>query len=127
MEVAMKYGYVSNIEEKTEKNNHFREVLYTAEHCQLVVMNILPNEEIGQEKHEKVDQFFRIESGTAKIIMNGEENILSPGMVAVVPAGTTHNVINAGTSDLKLYTLYSPPNHPANTIHHTKADALAAE
>jgi mannose-6-phosphate isomerase-like protein (cupin superfamily) len=123
----MKYGYVDNIEEKTGKNNHFRHVLYTAKHCQLVVMNLLPKEEIGVEKHDEVDQFFRIESGEAKIIMNGEESILVSGMVAIVPAGTTHNLINTGESNLKLYTLYSPPNHPINTIHHLKADALAAE
>lgn len=123
----MKYGYVSNIEDKTEKNNHFREVLYTATHCQLVVMSLLPQEEIGEEKHDKVDQFFRIESGTAKIIMNGEESILTPGMVAIVPSGVVHNLINTGESNLKLYTLYSPPNHPINTIHHLKADAMTAE
>ena len=94
---------------------------------QLVLMSLLAGEEIGSETHPRVDQFFRLESGTLKIIMNGEENTLTDGMVAIVPAGTTHNVINIGTDTAKLYTIYSPSNHPVNTIHVTKADAMTAE
>lgn len=120
-------GYIGNIEGLTEQNTHFRQVLYTGTYAQLVVMMLLPGEEIGSEVHAAVDQFFRIESGTAQIVMNGEEHTLTAGMVAIVPAGVTHNLINTGAGSLKLYTLYSPPNHPINTIHHTKAEAEAAE
>lgn len=121
-------GYVGNIEEITLSNNNFRQVLFTGKYCQLVVMSLLPGEEIGMESHETVDQFFRIDSGEAKIIMNGEESLVSDGFAIVVPAGTLHNVINTSqTESLKLYTIYSPPNHPDGTIHATKADAMAAE
>lgn len=120
-------GYIGNIEDLTEQNNDFRQVLYTGKYCQLVVMRLTPKEEIGLETHQAVDQFFRIESGTAKFILNGEESIATEGMAVIVPAGVAHNVINVGDGALHLYTLYSPPNHPANTIHHTKADAAAAE
>lgn len=123
----MATGYVSNIEEITAKSNHYRQVLYTAKYSQLVVMMLKPGEDIALETHPSVDQFFRIESGTAKIIMNGEENIVTDGMVAIVPAGVAHHVINTGKDDLRLYTIYSPANHPDHTIHHTKADAEAAE
>ena len=123
----MSVGYVSNIEELTENSTHFRQVLYTGKYAQLVVMSLNKGEEIPLEIHPTVDQFFRIESGTVKIIMNGEENTLTEGMVAIVPAGTEHVVKNIGEGPLKLYTLYSPPNHPANTIHHTLADAMVAE
>ena len=121
-------GYTANIEEKTLENNNFREVLYTGAHMQLVVMSLKPLEDIGMEVHPNVDQFFRIEKGQAKVIMNGEEAILTDDMVAIVPAGTQHNVINiSNTEDLKLYTIYAPANHPEGTIHATKADAMAAE
>lgn len=120
-------GYVGNIEGSAEQNNHFRQVVYTGTYTQLVVMSLLKDEEIGLETHASVDQFFRIESGTAKIIMNGEEHTLTAGMAAIVPAGVAHNVINVGPGSLKLYTLYSPPNHPVGTIHHTKAEAVTAE
>ena len=120
-------GYVGDIEGMTEQNNHFRQVIYTGTYAQLVVMSLLKDEEIGLETHASVDQFFRIESGTAKIIMNGEEHTLSAGMAAIVPAGVAHNVINVGTGSVKLYTLYSPPNHPMGTIHHTTAEAVSAE
>ena len=120
-------GYTGNIEEITQGNTNFRQVLYTGTYAQLVVMCLLKDEEIGTESHKTVDQFFRIESGTAKIIMNGEETTLTDGMVAVVPAGVEHNLINVGPGSLKLYTLYSPPNHPVGTIHKTKAEAMAAE
>lgn len=120
-------GYVANIEEITQQNNNFRQVLYTGIYAQLVVMNLQVGEEIGMEVHADVDQFFRIESGSAKVIMDGKENTITDGMVAIVPAGTAHNIINVGEVSLKLYTIYSPPNHPINTIHHIKAEAIAAE
>lgn len=120
-------GYVGNIEEITLHNNNFRQVVYTGVHTQLVVMSLNPNEEIGSEVHANVDQFFRLESGTLKIVMDGEEKTLTDGMAAIVPAGVTHNVINIGANVAKLYTLYSPPNHPDMTIHATKAEAEAAE
>lgn len=120
-------GYTGNIEEITKVNTNFRQVLYTGTYTQLVAMSLVKDEEIGMETHKTVDQFFRIEIGTAKIIMNGEETTLTEGMVAVVPAGVEHNVINVGQGSLKLYTLYSPPNHKAGTIHKTKSEAMAAE
>ena len=121
-------GYTENIQKRTLENTNFREVLYTGAHMQLVVMSLRPLEDIGMEVHPNVDQFFRIEEGQAKVIMNGEETILTDDMVAIVPAGTQHNVINiSNTEDLKLYTIYAPANHPEGTIHATKADAMAAE
>ena len=121
-------GYTANIQEKTLGNTNFRGVLYTGAHLQLVVMSLKPLEDIGMEVHPDVDQFFRIEEGEAKVIMNGEETILTDDMVAIVPAGTQHNVINiSNTEDLKLYTIYAPANHPEGTIHATRADAMAAE
>jgi len=122
-------GYVGPIEKLTEKNNYFRQVLFTGKHTQLVVMCLQKGEEIGNEVHEKVDQFFRIEAGEARFVFNNsEEHIVGAGDAVVVPAGTYHNVINTSkTEPLKLYTLYSPPNHPDGTIHKTKAEAEAAE
>jgi mannose-6-phosphate isomerase-like protein (cupin superfamily) len=122
-------GYVGPIEKLTERNHYFRQVLFTGKHTQLVVMCLQKGEEIGNEVHSKVDQFFRIEEGEAKFVFNGsEEHIVGEGDAVVVPAGTYHNVINTSkTSQLKLYTLYSPPNHPDGTIHKTKAEAEAAE
>ena len=118
-------GYVINIEEKTLENENFREVLYTAQHCQLVVMSLLPNEEIGMEVHEIVDQFIRVEKGEAKAILNGEEHGLSDGSAIVIPAGTEHNIINTSSENkLKLYTLYSPAHHKDKTVHKTKQDGL---
>jgi len=118
-------GYVGNIETITEGNQNFRQVLFTGQHAQLVVMSLLPGEDIGMEVHDTVDQFFRIESGEGKVVMNGEESMFGPGFAIIVPAGTQHNVI--ATSAVKLYTLYSPPNHPDGTVHVTKAEAMAAE
>ncbi len=120
-------GYIGKIEPVTLKNTAFRQVLFTGKHAQLVVMSLLPGEEIGQEVHDSVDQFFRVESGSAKVVMNGEESVVSDGDAFVVPAGTVHNVINVSADQpLKLYTIYSPPNHPDGTVHQTKADAEAS-
>jgi mannose-6-phosphate isomerase-like protein (cupin superfamily) len=116
-------GYIDDIEEKTLDNNNFRQVLFTGKHMQLVVMALKPGEDIGEEIHEHVDQFFRIEQGEAKVIIDGEEAILKEDMVAIVPAGAKHNLINTSNVDLKLYTIYAPPNHPEGTIHKDKAEA----
>lgn len=120
-------GYVGNIEEITKANTNFRKVVYTGIHTQLVVMSLEPSEEIGVEKHDRVDQFFRVESGKLKIVIDGDEHILTDGVAAIVPAGAVHNVINIGSDTAKLYTLYSPPNHPDGTVHMTKADAMVGE
>jgi mannose-6-phosphate isomerase-like protein (cupin superfamily) len=118
-------GYVGSIEKATEKNNDFRQVLFTSKHLQLVLMCLLPKEEIGNEVHANVDQFFRIEVGEARFVFNGkEEHIAGAGDAVVVPAGTYHNVINASaTKPLKLYTIYAPPNHRDGVVHPTRADA----
>jgi mannose-6-phosphate isomerase-like protein (cupin superfamily) len=122
-------GYVGPIEKATLDNSFFRQVLFTGKYSQLVVMCLQGGEEIGNEVHPNVDQFFRIEEGNAKFVFNGkEEHIAGDGDAVVVPAGTYHNVINtSSTKPLKLYTVYSPPNHPDGTVHKTKAEADAAE
>ena len=122
-------GYVAPIADLALKNSYFRQVLFTARHAQLVVMCLQPGEEIGDEVHAAVDQFFRIESGAAKFVFDEkQERRVQAGDGIVVPAGTYHNVINASkTAPLKLYTIYSPPNHPDGTVHKTKAEADAAE
>lgn len=121
-------GYVDNIEKAAESNTYFRQVLFTGKHTQLVVMNLKPREEIGMEVHPQVDQFFRFEVGAGKVIIDGVESMVSAGTGVVVPAGCQHNIINTSEdTDLKLYTLYSPPNHPDKTIHKTKEEAQAAE
>ncbi len=119
-------GFITDIEEATKNNQNFRQVLFTGPHSQLVLMTLQPNEDIGMEVHPNVDQFFRFESGEGKVIMNNEEHEVKNGFAVVVPAGTNHNVINtSATEPLRLYTIYSPPNHPDGTIHKTKAEALA--
>lgn len=119
-------GYVGNIEKASEENDTFRTVVFTGLHQQLVVMSLLPNEAIGMEVHETTDQFLRIEKGTGKVIMDGEEKEIRAGDAIIVPAGTHHNVINtSATEKLKLYTIYSPPHHKDGTIHKTKAEAMA--
>lgn len=121
-------GYSANIEDKTKENTNFRKVLFTGKYCQLVVMSLLPGEDIGEEVHENVDQFFRFEEGEGKVVMNGEETAVEEDTVVIVPAGTSHNIINTSADQpLKLYTIYSPPNHPDGTVHATKAEAMAAE
>ena len=122
-------GYVSPIEKATLENNYFRQVLFTGKYAQLVVMCLQPSEEIGNEVHPNVDQFFRIEQGEARFVFNGEEeHLVGDGEAVVVPAGTYHNVINTSAAcPLRLYTIYSPPQHPDGTVHKTKAEAEAAE
>jgi len=122
-------GYVGPIEKQTLGNDYFRQVLYTGKHAQLVLMCLQPSEDIGNEVHPNVDQFFRIEQGEATFIFNGtEKHQVKNGDAVIVPAGTYHNVINASKSNkLKLYTVYSPPNHPDKTVHKTKAEAEKAE
>jgi|SRR5687767_10710660 len=122
-------GYVGSIEKATLDNAIFRQVLFTGKHSQLVVMCLQPGEDIGEEVHDTVDQFFRLEEGTAKFVFNGtEEHVVNDGDAVVVPAGTRHNVVNtSSTSVVRLYTVYSPPNHPDGTIHKTRAEAIAAE
>lgn len=120
-------GYVINIEKATNENNFFRKVLYTAKNIQLVVMSLKPGEDIGEEIHQ-LDQFIRIESGEGKAILNGVTHKLSDGFSVIVPAGIKHNIINTSSDKpLKVYTLYSPPNHLDGTIHKTKAEAEAHE
>ena len=121
-------GYIDNIEEKTLGNDNFRKVLYTGKHMQLVVMTLKPGEDIGEEVHGNVDQFFRVEQGEANVVIDGVENVVGEDMVAIVPAGSLHNVINTSDSEeLKLYTIYSPANHPEGTVHATREDAMKAE
>lgn len=118
-------GYVANIEKETEANENFRKVLYTAKFSQLVVMALEPLEEIGEEVHT-LDQFIRVEKGTGKAVLDGAEHELADGSAIVIPAGTKHNVINTSeTEPMKLYTIYSPPEHRDGVVHATKDDALA--
>jgi mannose-6-phosphate isomerase-like protein (cupin superfamily) len=117
-------GYSINIEQATLENENFRKVLFTGKYTQLVLMTLKPGEDIGQEVHDSVDQFFRVEAGTGEAIIDGEKTALSDGVIVVIPAGSKHNLINTSSSEpLRLYTLYSPPNHPDGTIHKTKAEA----
>lgn len=120
-------GYVANIETLTLENENFRRVLYTAKNSQLVLMSLKPGEEIGEEVHE-LDQFIRCESGSGKATLDGAEHDLRDGVAVVIPASTRHNVVNTSSDKpLKLYTLYSPPNHKDGTLHATKRDAEANE
>ena len=116
-------GYITNIEKATVENADYRRVLYTAKNSQLVLMSLKAGEEIGEETHH-LDQFIRIEAGKCKVILDGVESIMEEDYAVVIPAGTKHNVINIGASDLKLYSIYSPPEHKDGTVHKTKADAV---
>jgi mannose-6-phosphate isomerase-like protein (cupin superfamily) len=117
-------GFVQDIERLTVANDDFRRVLYTAKHCQLVLMALKPGEAIGMEVH-KLDQFFRVEDGTGEAILDGVRTEIRAGFAIVVPAGATHNIINTGKAPLKLYTLYAPPNHRDGVVHRTREDAEA--
>ena len=120
--------YVGKINSATADNDDFRKVLLTTELSQLVVMRLKAGEEIGTEVHHNIDQFIRVESGEGKAVLNGENHEPKPGYAVVIPAGVEHNVINtASDKDLRLYTIYTPPEHPDGTIHRTKAEADAAE
>lgn len=115
-------GYIVNIEQETAANEDFRRVLYTAKNSQLVLMSLKPGEEIGSEVHH-LDQFIRCESGQGKAILDGVEHAISDGYAVVVPSGAMHNIVNTGAEAMKLYTVYSPPNHRDGVVHTTKADA----
>lgn len=120
-------GYVTNIEDDTLENDHFRRVLYTAKHMQLVLMSLRANEEIGEETHE-LAQFIRVEAGQGLAVLDGVAHRLSDGTAVIIPAGTKHNVINVSdTEELKLYTIYAPPEHRDGTVHKTKSDAIEQE
>lgn len=126
-------GWVGDIEEVTLANDAFRRALFTGEHMQLTVMRLAPGEEIGREVHPHLDQFIRVESGTARVELGAgqgavdEEHQLQADWAVIIPAGVWHNVVNAGSEALALYSLYTPPEHPPGTVHATKADADAAE
>lgn len=115
-------GYVVDIERAALENENFRTVLYTAKNSQLVVMAIPPGGEIGEEVHT-LDQFLRVEQGLGKAVLGGVEHALKEGSAVVVPAGVRHNLFNTGTLPLKLYSVYSPPNHRDQVVHKTKAEA----
>ena len=117
-------GFVQDIEALVVENDDFRRVLYTARHSQLVLMALKPQESIGAEVH-RLDQFFRVESGSGVAILDGVTTPISDGFAVVVPAGARHDIVNTGTVPLKLYTLYSPPNHRDGVVHHTRVDADA--
>jgi mannose-6-phosphate isomerase-like protein (cupin superfamily) len=120
-------GYITDIENDTLENTDFRRVLYTGKNSQLVLMSLRPNEEIGEETHS-LDQFIRVESGDGFAVLEGVKHPISDGTAIVIPAGAKHNVVNdSATEELKLYTVYSPPEHRDGTIHKTKADAIARE
>ena len=126
-------GWVGDIEKRTLENETFRTVLFTGKHAQLTMMRLAPGEGIGRERHEDRDQFIRIEEGQARVELGEREDEvdeahdLSDDWAVIVPAGIWHDVINTGSGELKLYSLYAPPEHPDGTVHRTKVDALAAE
>ncbi len=122
----VKKGFIGDIESDTTKNTDFRRVLYTGKFSQLVLMSLKPGEEIGSEVHDTVDQFFRFEEGEGKVVIDDVEHKVHDGMAVVVPSGAKHNVINTSKKDnLKLYTIYSPPEHMDKVVRHTKPQALA--
>jgi mannose-6-phosphate isomerase-like protein (cupin superfamily) len=124
----MKKGFKENIEKLTVANENFRKVLYTGEHCQIVLMSLLPGEEIGMEVHHDNDQFFRFDKGVGKVIINDTTYEVSDGDAVIVPAGAMHNVIcTSETESLKLYTIYSPAHHKDGIVRVTKAEAVANE
>lgn len=121
-------GYVTNIEKATKENENFRQVLYTAKHSQLVLMTLKPGEEIGEEVHEDIDQFFRFEEGEGKVVIDEAEHEVEDGSAVVVPAGARHNVVNTSSDEpLKLYTIYSPPEHQDGVVRASKEEAEANE
>lgn len=124
----MKKGFKANIESLTEENNSFRKVLYTGDRSQLVLMSLLPGEEIGPEVHPDNDQFFRFEGGNGKVIINDTEYEVGDGDAVVIPRGSQHNVINiSGTEALKMYTIYSPAHHKDGIERITREEAVSNE
>ncbi len=119
-------GYIVDIEKETENNDNFRKVLYTGKNSQLVVMSIEVGDEIGEEVHD-LDQFIRIEDGRGKAILDDVEHEIEDDFAVIIPAGTKHNVVNTGDKPLKLYTIYSPPEHRDGVIHKTRAEAIDDE
>ena len=117
-------GFVQDIEGMAVENEDFRRVLYTAKNCQLVVMSLKPQEEIGSEIHH-LDQFFRVEEGTGEAVLDGVRTAIRAGSAILVPAGAKHNIVNTGNVSLKLYTIYAPPNHRDGVVHHTREEAEA--
>lgn len=115
-------GYVDDIEKVTEENNDYRRVIYTGKHMQLVLMTLQPGEEIGEEVHEDIDQFFRFEKGNGEVVIDGVTHKIKSDFGVIVPAGASHNVINTGNKPLRLYTLYGPPEHRKDVLQPTKAD-----
>lgn len=123
----MKKGFKENIERLALKNKTFRTVVYTAKDCQLVLMSLLPREEIGMETHKEGDQFFRFESGAGRVIIDKTTYTVKAGDGVIVPMGAKHNIINTSrTKPLKLYTIYAPPHHKDGTVHNTRAEAIAS-
>ncbi|MGA7910745.1 MAG: cupin domain-containing protein [Candidatus Dormiibacterota bacterium] len=122
----MSESYVVNIKKAAKSNDFFRQVLFTAKQCQLVLMALQAHEEIGAEVHE-VDQILYVVEGEGKVELDGAAQEFEKGMIVVVPAGVRHNVINTDDEPMKLFTVYAPPQHAAGTVHRTKADAEAAE
>jgi mannose-6-phosphate isomerase-like protein (cupin superfamily) len=121
-------GYKGDIEKDTIENTYFRKVLYTGKESQLVLMSLLPGEDIGEEVHEENDQFFRFEQGTGKVIIDETEYEVSDGVAMIVPKGARHNVINTSeTESLKMYTIYSPAHHKDQIVRGTKEEAMASE
>jgi mannose-6-phosphate isomerase-like protein (cupin superfamily) len=124
----MKKGFAANLEEETTKNTDFRRVLYTGKFSQLVLMCLRPMEDIGEETHDDVDQFFRFEEGEGVVVIDGVKNVVKDGSGVIVPSGAKHNVVNTSkTKNLKLYTIYSPPEHQDKVVRKTKQEALARE
>jgi mannose-6-phosphate isomerase-like protein (cupin superfamily) len=123
----MKKGHTVNLEEATVENVDFRRVLYTGAHLQLVLMSLPPGGEIGEEVHETHDQFFRVDEGEGEVVIDDVATPIADGWSAIVPAGARHNVRNVGAGDLKLYTIYAPPEHRDGTIRATREEALASE
>lgn len=119
-------GFIDDIEKRTEDNRAFRRVLYTGKHMQLVLMSLQPGEDIGEEIHEEVDQFFRVEKGDGEVFIDGRTTKVESDMAIIVPAGARHNIRNTGEKPLQLYTLYAPPEHEDGTVQVTKADAEAS-
>ena len=120
-------GYIDDIEDRAEKNSDFRRVLYTGKHLQLVLMSLLPGEDIGEETHTDVDQFFRVEKGKGEVLIDGRKTAIESDTAIIVPAGARHNITNTGDKPLRLYTVYGPPNHADGTVHVTKAEAEASK